>query len=258
MTELDAALLAPEALPSLWKSASEPLLLCELAAYFDGKRAPKLLPNVLTTAVANAVQLGILWARIPSQSYFKELMLAEALVDELELLAPPDALKPENLMPDALGYVWQDKQASLEQIWQGINQDRGYAVPWSLLQGAVDTGRQRGLFTIVDANVWPCASNKAGQVTLALKTNAGTATGTGKGGSLPLPAPSNTIIAGATISALEFNKISDILSELTAEAPTLTFAFEVSISAEGDQAAESAAKLNSILAKATAKLRFSE
>ncbi|MCW3097907.1 MAG: hypothetical protein JWL77_3525 [Chthonomonadaceae bacterium] len=254
LTDLDAALLAPEVLPHLWKSATEPIVVADLANYFNGKHAPRLLPNVLATAIAHAVQLGHLWARTPSRSYFKELMPSEALTDTLELLAPPDALKPEELLPDSLGYVWTYKQATLDAVWQGINQKRGYAVPWALVRNAVDIGKQRGLFGFTDTNTWPCAPDKAGTVTLTLVSEPPKVKET----SPPLPQPSNTLVTGAVLTALEFTKISDILSELTAEAPTLTLSFEVSISAEGDEAAEYAAKLNAILATATSKLKFGD
>jgi hypothetical protein len=252
LTDMDAALLAPSALPGLWKSASEPIVWRDVIAYFDGQKTPHVQPSALLSALSQAVQLGIVLARTPERSYLKELLPSEAVTDSLELLAPPAPVQAEDLLPDALSGVWEDKQAFLESLWHALSQARGHAVPWPMLCEGVTAGLGKRLFEVSQGSIWPCVAEKAGQVVLTL----GTKQTIKEPPRLPLP---GQLTAEGTLSTFELMKLGERVQELSAAAPTLTFGFHVLITANGDDAtADIAAELNAILAELTSKLKFGE
>jgi len=243
----------PGALPKLWTSEIEPMQFGEIAAYFDGRTAPTVQEGVLADAVSKAIQLGLLWAPTPARSYLHELLPADVIASTLELLAPPPALTPQELLPDAMPAAWDDNLSNVGKMWSLAGAARGYTIPWVMIADAVMAGLKQRLWEVSTESIWPCGSDNAEQAILTL----GIADRVKEGPTPPgSPPPSDTITAGGAVNALELSKVADTLSELTAEAPALTFSYEVFITAKGDGAEEAAGKLNEVLAKATSKIKF--
>ncbi|MCX6378995.1 MAG: hypothetical protein NT023_05880 [Armatimonadetes bacterium] len=253
LTELDPVLLTPGILPNLWKSPTEPILLYNMADYYNGKNAPTLKEGLLVAAVSKGVQLGILWVRTPTRSYLKELLPVDALTDTLELLAPPPALKSEDLLPNVIPNVWDNKEAELDTMWSTVGAERGYAVPWVLMTEAIEIGLQQRLWEVSPNSIWPCGEDRAGQVVLTLGVKSKVKE---SHHGIQSPLPNDTVTAGGAITALELSKIADILSDLTTETPSLTFSYELFITAKGEGADTASIKLNAILGKASSKIKF--
>ena len=94
LTELDASLLAPMALPDLWVSAEQPITVASIRNHFNGENAPRLASGVLDAALRQSVAQGIVCERAGTYIYFKEQPPVEAFTDKMELLPPPTPFRP--------------------------------------------------------------------------------------------------------------------------------------------------------------------
>lgn len=159
LANLDPELLVPGAVPELWPASGDPVRVASLRAFFDGKRAPRLhSSDVLDAAIRAAVQRGSLMARQVSKTYLREPLPAGALVDDLELLSPPPAVRGADLGPKGLPEAWYDDKASLAVVAEALAKRRGYAVPWVLLRDGVSEALLAHLFEVAEGSAaWPCA-----------------------------------------------------------------------------------------------------
>ena len=165
---LEPELLRPEALDELWPTPSGPLELARLQAYFDGDRVPCLAkPDVLETALRDAVARGLLMARLESSSLYREPLPDGPLPLGLELLPSPKPLHGADLTPQALPGAWKQSSTDLKTIADALNTERGYTLPWSMLTQAVEQVLNLSLLELApDSGDWPCSPVTADQVRL--------------------------------------------------------------------------------------------
>jgi len=159
LANLDPELLIPGAIPELWPVSGDPVRVASLRTFFDGERAPRLhSPDVLDAAIRAAVQRGSLMARQATKTYLREPLPAGALADDLELLAPPPAVRGADLGPKGLAEAWHAGKVSLADVADALAKRRGYAVPWVLLRDGVSEALSAHLFEVTEGSVpWPCS-----------------------------------------------------------------------------------------------------
>ncbi len=164
---LNVELLAPGRLPGLWPTGGQSLSLGTLRAYFDGNQAPRLAAEVVVDeAVRQAVQRGQLMARVPlGISVFREELLDMA--DAVELWPAPTAISAANLTPQAQPDAWQNGGAALSVLVSGLEIQRGYTLPWTLVCDAVNEALRLRLFEL-DKGAWPCSPVAAAEVEFRL------------------------------------------------------------------------------------------
>ena len=163
---LDADLLKPGEFDLFWPTPQGPVSLRTWRAVFDGRRAPRLAsPEVLDEAVRAAVRRGLLMARMGEAVYFREPLPEAALSDDLELLPPPEPLRGADLTPQAVPEAWEDGRTTLQALVDALAARRGYRLPWSLIQEAVDEALRLRLFErTAESGPWPCSPAAAGDV----------------------------------------------------------------------------------------------
>ena len=255
LTYLEPALLAPGALPDLWASASEPLPIAVLRAYFDGARAPLLEGGVLPAALGQAVQDGVVAVRGGGRAYLRERVPDAVLAgDDGELLAPPPPVAPDDLLPAALPGAWADNKANLAALADALASARGGAVPWPLFSDAITAGLRAHRFEVAPGGVWPCGPDQAAQVTL--QPVQGVPPMPDPAPRPPLPTP-GTLAAEGQLTPFELQKLGEVVGDLAVAAPGSKFSFSVLVTAEGGPVGAAVIEeLNAILGQATAKLRF--
>ena len=163
---LDADLLKPGVYDAFWPTPQGPVSLGTWRAVFDGRQTPRLAsPEVLDKAVREAVRRGLLMARVGEATYFREPLPEGPLPDGLELLPPPEPLRGADLTPQALPEAWEDGKATLRALVDALAARRGYRLPWTLIQEAIDEALRLRLFErTADSGPWPCSPAAADDV----------------------------------------------------------------------------------------------
>ena len=246
LTELDASLLAPMALPDLWVSAEQPITVASIRNHFNGENAPRLASGVLDAALRQSVAQGIVCERAGTYIYFKEQPPVEAFTDKMELLPPPAPLSPDDLLPTNFPEAWVDGQANIATLVTAVSASRGSSAPWVLISDAIASGLQSKKFEIA-SGPWPTSYDKANLVSLRFRS------------SVPLPLPptsKNGLSAEATLTPLEVQKLGEEVGRLTSAAPALKVGFSVLITVEGNADDATVEALNKALAQVSSKLRI--
>lgn len=169
LTELDAAVLAPEVLPGLWGEG--PLAWPTLTAYFSGTHlvnedqggwtetliVPAATEDALRAAVGAAVKKGLVWLVNGTVSLLEEEVPPGFVNAHALLLPPPAPLAAMDLLPEALPAAWNQGEASAEHLRAALSADLGQPLPWVILSRAFDQGFRLGLFKpTLDSGPWPC------------------------------------------------------------------------------------------------------
>lgn len=163
---LEIELLKPGQLDGLWPISGKTFHLDTLQAYFDGQRAPKVVsPSVIEDAIRSAVAKGTLMVRLDGSSLFREALPSGSLPVSLEILPPPIPLNGADLTPQALPEIWGSGQTSLQAMAKALHNLRGYALPWGMLQRAVEEALNLHLLERTpDSGPWPCSPALTDQV----------------------------------------------------------------------------------------------
>lgn len=157
-------LLKPDEIDGLWPKPDGPLTVEQLQNFFDRTDIPDPASMaVIDEAVRQAVRLGHLMARINGSSLYREDLPEGTLPDSLELYPPPARVSGGDLTTQALGEVWQDGQANLQDMSDAISGRLGFPVPWTTLSDAVNEALSLGLFEVTEG-AWPCSPVTADQV----------------------------------------------------------------------------------------------
>ncbi|MGQ0750242.1 MAG: DUF499 domain-containing protein [Betaproteobacteria bacterium] len=211
LTEIEPGLLAPGALPGLWKDA--PLKLGEIGSYFSGKhyiqidkggyKEPLPIPgasfDVIKQAVNGAIKSGKVWLVTPVLSVFGEEVPLGFLKDDAELLQPPAPVSPTELLPDRLPPAWNDGHSTAHTMHLAISSQRGRTLPWIVLKSALDDAFRLGLLErTIDSKDWPTDLAGAQGVKIRLTQ--------------PAQQPGATTAYGAKVATaeLETNEIQDL------------------------------------------------
>ena len=147
LESLDAALLSPGQLPSLWTDDGR-LHVRDLLAYFSGDHVvivpkqgydealavPACPAEVVYEVVREAVEAGALWlVNGPSSCWKDEIPLG--VLDEDAVLRSPPALVPvQELTEEALPGAWADGETNGVAIERALSHQRGESVPWGLVR----------------------------------------------------------------------------------------------------------------------------
>lgn len=224
--------LAPAALPEAWsEGATTAALLWDRLSERRGHRVPWVLfRGALTEALAGrALELA------PGSDPWPAAVDA---VGSVRLQVPskprPQQIDPTELVGDGVQAAWASGTPTLRALKEALAVYRGETIEDEAFQRAVEAALNRGLFVLADG--------------------AGTAT--------PVPTtrvrmPNVTLFAEAQLSPRQLQDLAENVQDLIAAAPELSFAFRVSISAEGAKPApEVIAALNKLLAKVSGKWRL--
>jgi hypothetical protein len=150
LVDLEPALVAPGALPELWKT--DAIKLSDVAAYFSGKHyvqidkggytEPQSIPgasaDAIKAAVAGAVKAGRVWLLNGTISVCGDDVPAGFLTDEAQLLPPPAPLSTADLLPANLPVAWTEKVATAHLIHASLSNKRGEPLPWAPVRRALD------------------------------------------------------------------------------------------------------------------------
>lgn len=190
LTVLLPNLLKPEELPDLWKTPT--ITFGEICAYFAGGvvvqemvykgnfnyegmyTIPKAPRDVLNTAVAEAVEHGILWLTTPTASFCCESIPIEVLTDDAELQAPPIALDMKAILPNNLPQAWgtdapEQQVITVQSIADALATTMGKRLPWSSIVAVLNNAFKAGLLVRTeDSGMWPCDVGGAQAVRIQL------------------------------------------------------------------------------------------
>ena len=166
--DLSAELLVPGRLPGLWQGDNIPIVVGTIREFFDGDGVPKLASDhVLLETIQSAIQSGLLMARWENKAYLKEAIPDAEITDELELLAPLEAIGGSELSHKVLPDAWDNETSSVGKIIHALTVLKGSPIPWLLVVDAVNDARDKRLFEFVEGSLpWPCAADEADKVGL--------------------------------------------------------------------------------------------
>jgi len=190
LTALAPALLAPGALPALWRGdghgdgqgngQSEALTFAALVAYFAGGNAvkvqrdgytedmatPRADRQTLASAVEVAVREGVLWLVAPPTSLYREDVPAGVLTDATQFYAPPAPIRPQDILAPNLPAAWQMPGATTARaIADALAAKAGKPLPWSSVSQAISGAfNARYLERAPDSGAWPCDAGGAANV----------------------------------------------------------------------------------------------
>lgn len=143
-------------------------------------------------------------------------------------------IDPADLVGDGVRSAWTSGTPMLRAIKEALGAYLGLAIEDEAFQRATQAAMNRGLIALADAAA-------AGPLTLATRVRM----------------PSATLFAEAQLSPRQLTDFAEIVKDLIAAAPELTFAFRVNVSAEGSKPTpEVIESLNKLLAKVSTKWRL--
>lgn len=185
LTELEPALLAPGALPDLWKDDNA-LTLADLGNYFSGKHfvavdkggytenvsIPAADAAAITTAVEGAVKSGRVWLVSGTVSLLGEQVPAGFVNESAQLFAPPAVLTSADILPLQLPAAWSGGLSTVQQIQDALSTQLGKPVPWVRISRVMDDAFQLGLIERpLESAPWPCDRGGAAGVKLRFSKN---------------------------------------------------------------------------------------
>ena len=167
---ISAELLTPGQLPELWQGDNALTTVAAIREYFNSDDVPKLASdNVLSEAIQSAVQNGLLMARHKGKAYLKEAIRDAEITDELELLAPLEAIRGSELSHKVLPDAWDNETSSAGKIIHALTVLKGTPIPWILIVDAINDARDKRLFEFTEGSPpWPCAADEADKVGLKI------------------------------------------------------------------------------------------
>lgn len=124
LNQLDANVLAADALPGLWPKDGTGVRLADMAAWFDGahhyeevtepgypaeaRPIPKVGFPIVRSSIARAVEQGLLWLVYGNDSVYQQKPTELQLDADARLYAPPKALAAIDLLPPNLAAAWSE------------------------------------------------------------------------------------------------------------------------------------------------------
>ena len=263
LSDLDPSLLKYEELPGLW--VADEITVHKMVDYFanghvvtvpkdgydDIVSIPRCEESLVKKAIEDAVQDRFIWLTNGQASIFGETVPPGILTDSAKIQAPPSAIAPQQLMATEIPKAWQGNQANVSVIGDVLSQQFGKAIPWPILQAAVDAGIQGRWFEVKpDGGAWPCDS--AGARHVVIKTPE-------KGPLPPPPSPLGGVIAAEAI--LEANGIQDLAEHvheivLAAVGNNLKFNIRIELGGETAPPSDVVSNINALLTEISADLWF--
>lgn len=215
LVDLEPALVAPGALPELWKT--DAIKLSDVAAYFSGKHyvqidkggytEPQSIPgasaDAIKAAVAGAVKAGRVWLLNGTISVCGDDVPAGFLTDEAQLLPPPAPLSTADLLPANLPVAWTEKVTTAHLIHASLSNKRGKPLPWAPVRQALDEAFRLGVLErTADSHDWPTDFGGAAGVKMVVRTE------------IKEPPPKKGYGAKQVTAELRPNEIQDLADQL--------------------------------------------
>ena len=169
LNEIYPALLAPEVLPSLW--STDEITVKAVVDYFSGSRAvkverdgyheqmhiPKADRPAVESAIAKAVESGILWMLSGPASILGEPVPPGVLTANARLCAPPEVITAPEILPENLPSAWTKGVSSGLSIVTALSTKAGKNLPWKTIRDVLNAGLQARFLGIAEgAEHWPC------------------------------------------------------------------------------------------------------
>lgn len=254
LAEIAPELLAPGALPELWKGG--PIRLSDLGAYFSGKhyiqvdkggyKEPLPLPeaslDVIKQAMSQAIKSSWVWLLTPVLSVFGDDVPVALLTEDAELHAPPAPISPTELLPERLPAAWTGDQTNAHALHVAISTLRGRTLPWIVLKSSLNEAFRLGLMErALDSKDWPTDLGGALGVKIKIAQPAKSGSATAYGAK----------IATADLETNEIQDLADHVADIKKAAAGQRLGFKVSIEL-GDNASVPQGVLdqvNALLAK---------
>jgi len=238
LAELPPDLLTPGRLPGLWKS--DEVSVQAVTDYFGGDTVvevprgeyteplhiPRASAEAVNTAIAAAVESGIVWLVNGPASVLAEPIPAGILTQKAVLRRPPEAIAAAEILPENLPDAWSDlpaasqgsaaqvrKQATALSIATALSQKFGQILPWKTVRDVI-TASLNARFIELDATSgdWPCDYPTAQSIILKVATGGERGPGVpGFGGVAPSP---KCLIATAELEPAEVQDLGDLVPKL--------------------------------------------
>ena len=237
LTEISAQLLAPGALPQLWKPAG--LKLKDVLAYFSGTNylqvdkggytepmpIPAATADVVKECIASAIRTSRIWVTTPALSVMGEDVPINLLSDEAEMFPPPSGYSATELLPQALSAAWDGAETTAQMVHVALSTKRGRTLPWSIVRAALEEGFRLGLIErTIDSKEWPSDLGGASGVKIRVAQ-------TREQSKAASPSPSGLFVKSAT-AELETNEIqdlADVVGDIKKSAAGYTLKFRVTV-----------------------------
>ncbi|MBI4277871.1 MAG: hypothetical protein HY660_05395, partial [Armatimonadetes bacterium] len=185
LTEVQPAVLPPEALPGLWKAPE--ISVKNVYEYFsgggvvttpkEGYEEPVTIPKAERAVVAAAIHLavkeGLLWLTSGPASVYAEEIPAGLLTEDAFVQAPPPPIPPTDILPESLPEAWTDGATTVLVISVALSKKVGKSLPWATVREAIDGAfRTRLLERTLDSGPWPCDAGGAQAIKVRIPTEA--------------------------------------------------------------------------------------
>ncbi len=222
-------LLAPKALPELW--SGDEITAQAVADYFNGKKAvqvdrggfkesvtvPKASPEIVNTAIGEAVASGKVWLLSESASLLAEPIPAGVLTPASRLRVPPAPISAAAILPENLPAAWNDGSTTALAIATALSQQTGHTLPWKTVRDVIGGSLQARFIAPADGSApWPCELPSAGMVKIKVAApGAGSVTGaTGGGMGGGAAASPNIRLAVADFEPSQIQDLGDLIPAL--------------------------------------------
>lgn len=234
LTEIESALLAPGALPDLWKG--EPLKISDIQIYFSGKHyiqidrgsykeplpIPGALVEVVKEAVSAAVKSGRVWLVTPAMSVIGENVPTSLLTYDAQLYSSPAPIAPTELLPEALPAAWAKSPTNAHLIHVALSTKAGRTLPWAVVRAALDDAFRIGLFerTLLSKD-WPTDVGGAAGIEIVVSKQDQSRQKTG--------GAYGTKIAIAELETNEVQDLADVVGEIKKASAGQSLRFKVTV-----------------------------
>ncbi|MEM6782206.1 MAG: DUF499 domain-containing protein [Bacteroidota bacterium] len=243
--ELSPALLEKGKLPGLW--TKEVVTLGDLYAYFAGGhtvmipvpgtqfeepvKVPKADPEVIKSAITQAVEQGRLWLIAGRASLWQEEPPASVLTDAAELHEPPAAIPHHDLLPEALPDAWSDGSTSARALYDALRSVRSDQLPWTLVAQAIsDAIKARVLEPDGTVIAWPSTFDEADTARFRLSgSSVGYGGASGTASTWREPTPPNVHTAEAELGIEEVQDLADVVAAIQSAAAGHSIRFKLRV-----------------------------
>jgi hypothetical protein len=265
LSDLDARLLSPDALPGLWEGAA--ISVSRILDYYSGGKVvqvpkqgyeepvviPKASRSVIEAAVNSAVQAGQLWLLAGTVSLCGEPVSPGLITDASTLQVPPTPVSPMELLPERLPAAWNNGTATGQGIAMALSERAGKPLPWPVVKNAIEGAlRTRILERAVDSGPWPCDGSGAALLKLTLPGKPPLPPPL-----LPPPLPAGVRMAAADMDIGQFQDLADQLGEVKKAAAGFDLKLHVQIELSGGKSVPQAVvdRINALLEQVSSSLK---
>lgn len=255
LSDVSSDMLKKDRLPGLWTGDS--IQVSAVYRYFSGDTTvevdrggykepmivPKATPEVVDSAISEAVAGGLVWLISGPSSILQETVPAGIITSEATLRVPPAVVSAIQILPRALPEAWKDNKTTALSIATVLSQKSGVTLPWMTVSEAIAGALQARFIDLGEGTApWPCDFSGAKGVKLIM---ARAPTGGGGGGGSVRETP-GVYSAQADLEPSEVQDLGEAIPKLLAETAStdtpLRFHVRVEVGSEKRPTEEELAK----------------